>query len=400
MRTLYFDCFAGASGDMILGGLLALGVGRNELQAELDKLGLPDVAIEVEVVDRSGISATHVRVNAPDQKAHRHLSEIVRIIGSSKLSQEVKSRSVEIFTRLARAEAKVHGIEIDAVHFHEVGALDAIVDVVGACICFEKLGIERFACSKIHVGSGFIVMEHGKYPVPPPAVAELLSGFAIYSTEIEGELVTPTGAAIISTLCDSYGHLPDVIPEKTGYGAGSREYSGFPNTLRLLLAETTESDAIAPPTDRLVLIETNLDDISPQILGFVMERAFDLGALDCWFTPIQMKKNRPGTMLSILCAQEKREEMSALLYRETTTLGIRLRSVERDCISREIATVETSHGKVDVKLARRNGRITNVMPEYEHVRRIALETGLPLRRVQAEVIAEFEKGTKFLAATD
>jgi uncharacterized protein (TIGR00299 family) protein len=397
MRTLYFDCFSGASGNMILGALLALGIDRNALETELSKLNLPDVSLMIENVDRSGISATHVEVIAPDQHAHRHLSNIVKIIESSDLADAVKSRAITIFTRLAEAEARVHGISVEKVHFHEVGAIDAIVDIVGACIGFEMLGIERFVCSKIHVGSGFVQMDHGKFPVPPPAVAELLKGIPIYSTEIEGELITPTAAAIISTICESYGQIPEVRVEGTSYGAGTRTYKDFPNVLRLMVGTSiTKKNAVDSLLENLVLIETNLDDVSSQILGFVMERAFEIGALDCWFTPIQMKKNRPASMISILCPKEKREVLSKLLYDETTTLGLRIRSVERECLEREFRTVSTRYGNVDVKIAKYNGKVSNIMPEYEQVRSLAVKNNVPFREIQNEVFAELER--KGLAA--
>lgn len=400
MRTLYFDCFSGASGNMILGALLGLGINRQELERELAKLNLPEVSLEVETVDRSGISSTHVEVVAPDLHPHRHLSTITKIIESSALSTSVKWRSVAIFTRLAEAEARVHGIPIEKVHFHEVGAIDAIIDIVGACTGFEMLDIERFACSKIHVGSGFVEMEHGKFPVPPPAVVELLKEFPIYSTDLEGELITPTAAAIISTVCDSYGSIPKIKVEKIAYGAGARTYTGFPNVLRLLLGETASVELGPLQDEELVLIETNLDDISPQILGFVMERAFELGALDCWFTPIQMKKNRPATMISVLCAQEKREVLLNLLYAETTTLGLRIHSIERECLERELIKVKTRYGEVDVKVARYNGRVSNVMPEYEQVKRIAIENNVPFRVVQMEVLAELKRNNLVAAANE
>ena len=386
MRTLYFDCFAGASGNMILGAMLGLGVGRAQLESELDKLGLPNVSLKVENVDRSGISAIHVQVLAPDQKDHRHHSDILSIIESSNLSQSVKQRSIEIFTRLADAEATVHGIAREKVHFHEVGAIDAIVDIVGACICFELLGIERFVCSKIHVGSGFVDMEHGRFPVPPPAVAELLRNVPVYSTELLGELITPTGAAIISTISEAYGPLPEVSLQSTSYGAGSRTYEKFPNVLRVMLGETEQIAKAKTDIDDLLLMETNLDDISPQVLSYVMERAFALGVLDCWFTPIQMKKNRPATMISVLCSKDKRELISGLLYSETTTLGLRIREVERECLSREIRSVATQFGPVDVKLAYYEGKVVNAMPEFEQVKKIAIEAGLPLKDVQTEVL--------------
>ncbi|MFL6468872.1 MAG: nickel pincer cofactor biosynthesis protein LarC [Pyrinomonadaceae bacterium] len=373
MRTLYFDCFAGASGNMILGALIAAGVDADGLTVELAKLDLPDFDLEVEKVDRSGISAMHVNVAVPDEAKHRHLDKIESLIKNSTISESAKERSIEIFRRLAAAEAKVHGIDISKVHFHEVGGLDAIIDIVGACIGFELLGIERFICSKIHVGSGFVEMEHGKFPVPPPAVAELLSGIPIYSTEVLGELITPTGAALISTLCETYGVLPDMAVEVVSYGAGTRKYEKFPNVLRLLIGETADS-AIDRSSDnnQLVLLETNIDDSTPQVLGFVMERALDLGANDFWFTPIQMKKSRPATMLSVLCEEKLKETIFELLYSETTTLGIRVRRVDRDVLERESVSVNTRFGSIDVKIGRRGDRIVNVMPEYDQVKAAAV----------------------------
>lgn len=399
MRTLYFDCFAGASGNMILAALIAAGVDRDALKTELTKLGVADFDLSIETVNRSGISSLHVKVEVPDEKAHRHLRDIEKIITDSRLSESVKDRSLKIFRRLAEAEAKVHGISVEKVHFHEVGAMDAIIDIVGACIGFEILGVERFACSRIHVGSGFVEMEHGKFPVPPPAVAELLAGIPIYSTEIPGELTTPTGAAIISTVCDSYGALPEMQVEITAYGAGTREYESFPNVLRVFIGDTAgkgifpESLGLASYSkkrgkDRLVLIETNIDDSSPQVVGFVMERAFEIGTLDCWFTPIQMKKNRPGILLSVLCDLEKKPELMEMIYAETTTIGMRINSVERHTLEREIRTVLTEFGDVAVKIAKSGETIVNVMPEYDDVRRIALEKGVAFRIVNDAAIAK------------
>jgi TIGR00299 family protein len=398
MRTLYFDCFAGASGNMILGGLLGLGVAQEALERELAKLNLPEVSLNSTIVDRSGISGLHIEVVAPDQKAHRHLSDILKIINGSSLDDNVKATSIAIFSRLAEAEAKVHGIAAEKVHFHEVGAIDAIIDIVGACIGFQILDIEHFVCSEINVGSGSVEMEHGKFPVPPPAVAELLRNIPVYSNEMTGELITPTGAAIISTVCASYGRLPKLQLEATAYGAGTRSYDRFPNVLRLLIGESTAAAKEYQQVDDLVLIETNLDDTSAQVLGFVMERAFELGALDCWFTAIQMKKNRPATMVSVLCRQEKRARISELLYKETTTLGLRVRPVERECLSREIVKVNTRFGSVDVKIALYDQQITNAMPEYEQVRSLALEHGVAFKTVHDEVLAELKRNSKASAA--
>ncbi len=397
MRTLYFDCFAGASGNMILGGLVALGLDESVLRRQLRSVSPVEVELEFSRVDRSGISATHAHVSVPDEKKHRHLPEIEKIIDDADVSDMVKHRSKTIFQRLANAEAKVHGIEVERVHFHEVGAMDAIIDIVGSCIGFEMLDIERFVCSKIHVGSGFVDMAHGKFPVPPPAVVELLGGIPFYSTEIEGELATPTGVAIISTLCEATGSLAALTAEKVGYGAGTREYDKFPNVLRLIVGESKGASA-RPTTDRLTLLETNIDDLSPQILGFVMEQAFEMGALDCWFTPIQMKKNRPAVMLSVLCRSDERSELSEMIYRETSTLGIRVREVDRDCLDREILSVATEFGPIDVKLGKLNGRVVNAMPEYDQVRRLALENGVAFRVVRDAALERVPNDQKRSAA--
>lgn len=389
MKTLYFDCFAGASGDMILGALIAAGVDPEAFKQQLSLLDVQGYLIEFETVDRSGISATYARVQTAHEHAHRHLSDILKIIYDSRLPNAVKERAAKIFSRLAEAEARVHNEPVEHIHFHEVGALDAIIDVVGAAICFELLGIERFVSSALHVGSGTVNMDHGRFPVPPPAVAELLKGVPFYSTDIVGELVTPTGAAIITTVCTDYGPMPKMTLEQTGYGAGTRQYEKFPNALRVLIGEDQSStaDSKAPADERLWMIETNMDDISPQILGHVMERAFDLGALDCYFTSVQMKKNRPGVLLSILCRAQERSRLSELLFSETTTLGIRSYEVERRALQRRIVAVETQYGSIDVKVAQLNGHIVKAMPEFEQCRQAARDANVPLRVVEDAVRA-------------
>ena len=386
MRALYFDCFAGASGNMILGALIAAGVDSDDLKAELQKMDIPDFELELEIVDRSGIASTHVTVRVPKERGHRHLSDIEKIISGSALSETVKTRSTAIFRRLAEAEGKVHGISVEKVHFHEVGGMDAIIDVVGSCIGFEMLRIENFACSKIHLGSGFVEMSHGKFPVPPPAVAELLRGVPVYSTEVEGEPITPTGAAIISTLCDSYGSIPEMLVEDTAYGAGTRTYEKFPNALRILIGETA-GEQTSTVSEQLILLQTNIDDASPQILGFVMERAFELGANDCWFTPIQMKKNRPATMLSVLCSEEKKHQITELIYRETTSLGVREQRLLRDALARQVIQVSTEYGSIDVKIGMLDGKIVNAMPEYDQVQEAAREHGVPFSKVRDAALA-------------
>ena len=391
MKTLYFDCFAGASGDMILGALVAAGVEPETFKQQLSLLGVGGYTIDFESVDRSGISATYARVTTAHEHAHRHLSDIQRIIDDSQLSDAVKDRASKIFSRLAEAEAKVHNTSIEQVHFHEVGALDAIIDVVGAAICFEQLEIDRFVSSALHVGSGTVDMDHGRFPVPPPAVAELLKGVPFYSTDIAGELVTPTGAAIITTVCNEYGSIPKMILQRTGYGAGTRQYEKFPNALRVLIGEDDTAESAATVTERLWMIETNMDDISPQILGHVMERAFDLGALDCYFTSVQMKKNRPGVLLSILSRAEQRPALTDLLFSETTTLGIRAYEIERRALERKIVAVETQYGPIDVKVAQLNGHVVKAMPEYEQCREAARRANVPLRLVEEAAQAALVK---------
>ncbi|MEK6283473.1 MAG: nickel pincer cofactor biosynthesis protein LarC [Acidobacteriota bacterium] len=386
MRTLYFDCFAGASGDMILGAMVAAGVDQRQLKEQIALLGVEGYSIDFQTVDRSGISATYARVQVPHEHKHRHLSDILKIIYESGLSVSVKDRAAKIFSRLAEAEARVHNEPIERVHFHEVGALDAIVDVVGAAICVDLLNAERFVSSPLHVGSGTVDMDHGRFPVPPPAVVELLKGVPFYSTDVVGELVTPTGAAIITAVCEEFGPIPQLKLEQWGYGAGTREYQKFPNVLRVLIGEDERS---ASTDERLWMLETNMDDISPQILGHVMDRAFELGALDCYFTSVQMKKNRPGVLLSVLCRDEQRAGLSEMLFAETTTLGIRSYEVERRALDRKIVRVETRYGPIDVKVAQLNGHVIKEMPEYEQCRLAAVAAGVPLREVEDAARAAF-----------
>lgn len=390
MKTLYFDCFAGASGDMILGALVSVGVDQKALLDQIALLGVQDYSIEFQKVHRAGLSATYARVKTGPERGHRHLKDITKIINDSRLNLGIKQRATEIFSQLAQAEARVHDEPIEKVHFHEVGALDAIIDVVGASIGFEFLGVERFVCSPVHVGSGFVEMDHGRFPVPPPAVAELLKSVPIYSTDIGGELVTPTGAAIISSVCTEYGPLPKLKLEQTGYGAGTREYEKFPNVLRVLIGE--EQAKIA--NEMLVMLETNIDDMSPEIFGHVMDEALRLGALDCYFTSVQMKKNRPGVMLSILCHTQDKEKLEQFIFLETTTLGVRSYEVGRRALEREIVKVNTPFGSIDVKVARLQDQVVNAMPEYEQCRRAASEAKVALRVVEEAARQAFAQSKK------
>jgi uncharacterized protein (TIGR00299 family) protein len=364
---------------MILGAMVAAGVDPDFLREQLSLLRVDGFSIDFETVNRSGLSATYARVETAHEHKHRHLSDIKQIIEASGLSDPVKQRAIQIFTRLAEAEARVHNEPIDHVHFHEVGALDAIVDVVGAAICFDALQIDRFMSSPLHVGSGMVKMAHGQFPVPPPAVTELLKGVPFYATDIKGELLTPTGAAIITTVCSEYGPIPEMKTEATGYGAGTREYRDFPNVLRVLIGET---EANAPADEHLLMLETNLDDASPQIIGHVMDRVLELGALDCFFTPVQMKKNRPGVLLSVLCRREEKEAVMRLLFTETTTLGVRSYEVTRRALERSVVRVETQYGPIDVKVAHLDGRVVNEMPEFEQCRQAARKADVPVKIVE------------------
>jgi len=378
MKTLYFDCFAGASGDMILGALVSAGVEPRTLIEQLELLGVGGWQIDFEKVDRSGISATYAKVQTAHEHAHRHLKDILKIIYDSRLDARVKDRAARIFSRLAEAEARVHNEPVEKIHFHEVGALDAIIDVCGSAIGFELLGIERFICSPLRVGSGMIDMAHGRFPIPPPAVVELLKGKPIYAGDIEGEFVTPTGAAIIASVCERFEAMPPMKIEATGYGAGARNPRGFPNALRVLVGET-EGEVI---DEHLLMIETNIDDMSPQLFGHVMDRAFELGALDCYLTQTQMKKNRPGILISILCRPSEREKFLQMLFAETTTIGARSYEVARRALARETIRVRTQFGEIDVKVARTDNGTVNAMPEFEQCRTAAQKAGVALREVQ------------------
>lgn len=402
--TLYLDCFAGASGDMLLGALLDCGLDFEHLKAELSKLGVEGYQLSLNRVDRSGISATKFDVRLIEEERrhehgdahdhahdhhhhhdHRSLTRIKKIISTSRLSETVKEKAQTIFQRLGEAESKIHNIPIDSVHFHEVGAIDSIVDIVGVCIGLEALRIERIIASPLHVGSGTFKCAHGTYPVPGPATAELLKGAPVYSNEIEGELMTPTGAAVISTLVSGYGPMPMMRIEQVGYGAGTREYPKFPNVLRAVIGRL-EDDADQTPAT-ITVIEANIDDLSPQIFGYLMELVLAAGALDIFYTPVQMKKNRPGTLLTLLCNQADREKMVDIIFRETTTLGVRYRTEQREILRREKVPVETPYGKITLKISRRpDGRMINMTPEFEDCRLAAERHEVSLREVQLAAI--------------
>ncbi len=384
MNIAYFDCFAGASGDMILGALLDAGLPLETLQSEIAKLGLDHYELSVEKVVKKGMGGSQAVVSVDEDHHHhhhRHLHHIQEIIGDSALSDRVKGDSLKIFHRLAEAEAKVHRTSIESIHFHEVGAMDAIIDVVGAAAGFAALGIEEIQCSPLHVGSGTVECAHGTLPVPAPATMELIQGVPIYSTGVTGELLTPTGAAILTTLASGFGPMPAMTVEKIGYGAGTSE-PAIPNLLRLCLGRAP-GEAGDYDAERMAVIETSIDDMSPQIYEHLMDRALEMGAMDIFLSPLQMKKNRPGTLVTIICAPDRVAEFSDLLIRETTTIGLRWRVENRIKAKRDFEGIDTEFGLVKLKIARKGRTMINLTPEYEDCKRLAREKNVPLKSVMA-----------------
>jgi pyridinium-3,5-bisthiocarboxylic acid mononucleotide nickel chelatase len=396
MKIAYFDCFSGVSGDMTLGALVDAGCNLAEMEAQLRRLPVSGWKISSEKVVRRGFRATQVKVESSDPQRHRSLSDILQLIERAGLPLPIAERASRIFRRLGEAEALVHGMPIEKVHFHEVGAVDAIVDIVGAATGFEQLGVMEFFCSALNVGGGRVDTQHGNLPVPAPATAELLRGAPTYSNGIQRELVTPTGAAIVATMASQFGPQPAMTVAAIGLGAGSAELAEQPNVLRLFIGETAARGADATLSgavldEDILVLEANLDDMSPQVYGYFAERAFEAGALDVFSIPVQMKKNRPGQLVTVLCKPADREKLSDLLFRETTTLGVRQSNVKRRTLQRESVTVETSLGSIRMKIARLNGQILNVAPEYEDCRKVAAERGVPLKQVLAEATFQFQK---------
>ncbi|HYM09378.1 MAG TPA: nickel pincer cofactor biosynthesis protein LarC [Bryobacterales bacterium] len=377
MKICYLDCFSGISGDMLLGALADAGADPAEIQRQIGKLRLEGVGVSFEKCSRSGIAATKLRVEAPREHHHRHLSHIEKIIQGAGLAKRVDERSLAVFRRLAEVEASIHQVPVEKVHFHEVGAVDSIVDIAGAAIALELLGIDRIHCSPLNLGSGFVECDHGTLPVPAPATAALVQGKPVYSRGPAFELTTPTGAAVAVTLAESFGPLPAMRIAATGYGAGDRDFPEQPNLLRVIVGEASG----ATEATEIWILEANLDDMSPQLAGYVSERLLEAGALDVTFAPVYMKKDRPGFTLSALVKPEDRERLSALLFAETTTLGIRLQPAERRVLERSWVEVETGFGAVRVKVARDGGRLRNFAPEYEDCRRLAREKGVPLKEI-------------------
>ncbi|MFZ1052730.1 MAG: nickel pincer cofactor biosynthesis protein LarC [Candidatus Sulfotelmatobacter sp.] len=451
MRVAYLECFSGMSGDMFLGALVDAGVAPRLLEETVAALGI-GARLEVSRVVRSGISATKVDVyidgekdlpreqywerqtTAHNEHEHRHghhehdhhegkhshqdaesrasrplphehsvshehphshahgrgLTEIREIISAAAISETARKTALAIFEALGRAEAKIHNASVESVHFHEVGSVDAMVDIVCAAVGAEALRVDEIVCSPLNVGGGTVKCAHGTIPVPAPATVELLGDAPVYSSGVLAELVTPTGAAIVKTLASRFAAFPEMKIEKSGYGAGSRDFPGHPNVVRLTVGETA-SNAVAARTssETITVLEANLDDLNPQVFGYVMDRLFEEGALDAFGMPVQMKKNRPGMLLTVLCKPEDAGKLTQLIFAETTTLGVRRRDEMRETLARRWEKVHTPWGEVRIKIASMNGTVTNYAPEYEDCRRIAAEHRVPLKRVMGEAVESY-----------
>ena len=439
MRIAYLECFSGMSGDMFLGALVDAGVPARLLEETVAALGV-GARLEISRVVRSGISATKVDVwvdgekDMPreeywaerDQHAHSHahshdhhehhehshshgessraevpaphvpaphvhehshgrgLTEIREIIGKAGISESAKKTAIAIFEELGAAEAKIHATSVEKVHFHEVGAVDAMVDIVCAAVGSEALGVDENICSPLNVGGGTVKCTHGTLPVPAPATVELLKDAPVYSSGLQVELVTPTGAAIVKTLARRFASFPAMKIEKSGYGAGARDFPGHTNVVRLTVGEAASTLAAKTATEILTVLEANLDDLNPQVFGYVMDRLLAEGALDAFGMPVQMKKSRPGTLLTVLCKPEDASRLTQLIFTETTTLGVRRREEVRQTLARRWENVRTQWGEVRIKIASMNGTVTNYAPEFEDCRRIAAEHHVPLKTVMQE----------------
>lgn len=381
MKIAYFDCIAGASGDMLLGALLDAGLPAPNLRQRLAALRLHDFELTCKRVAKHGFSATQVEVRVADQVPARHLPDILRIVTESDLEPDIKERAAAVFQRLAEVEAGIHGLPLDQVHLHELGGVDTIVDVVGVLTGLEALGIERVWASPLPVGRGFVQGAHGTIPLPAPATLALLKGVPMVGSTLDAELVTPTGAALLSALAAGFGPIPAMTLEAVGYGAGARELP-IPNLLRVLIGH--QATPLEATTETLITLETNLDDLNPEFYDHVMGRLFGAGALDVVLVPAQMKKNRPATMLQVLCRPADASQLTAILFGETSTLGVRRYSVERHCLARSLQQVETDYGPVQVKLARWAGRL-KFKPEYEDCRRLAETHQVPLAEIYRAV---------------
>ncbi|MDP2682344.1 MAG: nickel pincer cofactor biosynthesis protein LarC [Deltaproteobacteria bacterium] len=383
MKTAYFDCCSGISGDMVLGALIDMGLDIKILRRELSKLHISNYSISASKARRHHITGTSFKVRFKESRHHRTFTDIKNLINKSKLSVKTKELSISIFFNLAKAEAKVHGCKVDEVHFHEVGAVDSIVDIVGTAIGMEQLEMENVYASPLPLGSGWVETAHGRMPVPAPAALELLRGVPVIPSPVKSELTTPTGAAIIKTIAKGFGNMPQMKMEKIGYGIGTRDFEQIPNILRIVTGEGSGGQ------EKLIMIETNIDDMNPQIYDYLMTRLFKKGALDVFLTPIQMKKGRPAVLLNVLCNEDKKAQVMDIIFEETTTIGIRTYEVNRYCLERDTKQVSTPYGKMHIKISQKNGKPINIQPEYEDCRKIAEKKNVPLKKVMDSAKRKF-----------
>lgn len=390
-RLCYFDCFSGISGDMILAALIDLGLDFKYLEGELKKLKLSGYTIKTSKVMRCSLSGTRFEVEVQKHKhQHRSLSNILTLIDKSSLNEQVKEKASSMFRRLGQIEANIHRTAVDKVTLHEVGAVDSIIDIVGIAIGLQLLEVDEFCSSPINVGSGTVECQHGTLPVPSPATAELLKGIPIYSSGPECELTTPTGALVLASYAKSFGPMPQMIVEKIGYGAGKKDFPHFPNLLRIFVGKR-DSSSLELQEDEVVLIEANIDDMSPQNFGYCQERLFDQGALEVFFTPVIMKKNRPATMLTVISPLELRDKICEIIFQETTTIGLRYYHTQRKKLIREPVLVNTPYGQVEIKVARWGDKMLNYTPEFESCSRIAREKKISLKEIQNQALLSFLK---------
>ncbi|MBI2529528.1 MAG: nickel pincer cofactor biosynthesis protein LarC [Candidatus Diapherotrites archaeon] len=379
MKIAYLDCFSGISGDMFLGAMIDAGLDLNELKRELKKLNLKNYEIKTKKAKKNGILATKFDVIAKGRQHGASLRKIMALINKSRLGEDVKEKSREIFMRIAKAEAKVHGTALSKIHFHEIAAIDSIIDIAGAAIAVKLLGLERIYASPPSIGSGFVKCAHGILPVPGPATAELLKGIPLASGSARAELVTPTGAALLAALASKFGEMPLMKIKSIGYGAGRAELE-HPNVLRVFIGEADSEGEY----ENIKLIETNIDDMNPEIYDYAMERLFSKGALDVFLTPIYMKKSRPAVKLSVLADANKLDDIVETIFNETSTFGVRISDVKRRKLNREIISVKTRYGAIRIKVGSMNGKIKGISPEYEDCKRAAIKHNVPLKAVYDE----------------
>jgi uncharacterized protein (TIGR00299 family) protein len=413
-RLLYFDCFSGISGDMVLGALLDAGLPMSALKGALGSLAVGGYHVHAERVLRAGISATKFVVEedgvrhahphdhasepqapSPEPRAHSHshshphrsLPEIYGLIDKAALSPAGRDRAKALFERLAEAEAAIHDMPVEKVHLHEVGALDSIIDIVGAVFGLEWLGVDRIVSSPLNVGGGMVHSAHGHFPVPAPATVKLLGSAPVYSGTVQKELVTPTGALLVSSYASSFGPIPAMAIDQVGYGAGDNDFPSTPNVLRILVGRAADA---RPAGERVVVIECEIDDMNPQLFGVAMDRLYAAGALEVFYVPVQMKKNRPGTLLTVVAPPQLRSSLSDIIFTETTTIGVRYAELDRECLRREHVTVKTSVGDVRMKLAWRDGRLVNAVPEFEDCNTLAAANHLPVKEIQSLAVKAFD----------